>query len=302
MKTSTRYIIGIIAAAAVAMTALSVYTICTAFVPGDYTISDANPVRIELQPFKRVDIRTVNPQLAHIRPYKFKGVVIEESDSVTVPELRTSLDWSRIITPEVKDSTLTLTFDFQVLSDTLNIPEDRYFFVECGSEKPVKLLVPRRTVREASTNQYNIYFDKFDGGTITADVFRADTYAGDYGIYKYYDRYPGWLMVNEGRLDTIICTSPLEGLRLYKATVGEAHVPMSDIHFTVVSKQPGDSVRRLFVSPVDSIYKSGELDLQKARIGTLYMPPRDSVNFTLNLSINRPIDIRSASAGAETED
>ncbi|MDE6191453.1 MAG: hypothetical protein K2G47_07505 [Muribaculum sp.] len=292
MKRSTRLIIIALIAAAVTMTAKCIYDILTAFRFPDYEISDANPVTIELQRFNRIDIVTLQPKPEiNLTPRIYKGVVIEESDSVTTPVMKTSLEWSRIITPEIKDSVLTLSFDFSVSYDSINLPDGVFCIIESASPKPVKICVPRRMVKEASTDQYNIYFDKFKGGSIKADVCRTNTYIRDYE-YKFHKRYPGWLMVNDGWLDTIVCKNPLEGLRLEKATVGEAHVPMGNIHLTVVSKQPGDSVNNLFITPADGTFKSGELDLSKTNIGTLYIPPHDSTNFVLNLSIDQPVTIK----------
>lgn len=293
MKRSTRLIIITLIAVAVIITVKCIYDIMTAFTFPDYEISDANKVTVELQPFKRIDIVTLqNGPRSNILPRTYKGVVIEESDSVTVPVMKTSLAWSRIITPEVKDSVLTLSFDFSLVNDSLNLPEGAIMYVTSASPKPVKILVPRKMIREVSTDQYNIYFDKFKGGSITADVCLANTYAGDYGVINYYKRYPGWLMVNEGWLDTIVSVSPLEGLRLYKANVSEAYVPLGKIHLTVVCKEPSDSVGNLYITPADSTLKSGELNLSKSHLGTLYIPPYDSTNFVLNMSINRPITIK----------
>ncbi len=117
MKRSTRLIIIALIAAAVTMTAKCIYDILTAFRFPDYEISDANPVTIELQRFNRIDIVTLQPKPEiNLTPRIYKGVVIEESDSVTTPVMKTSLEWSRIITPEIKDSVLTLSFDFCVSS------------------------------------------------------------------------------------------------------------------------------------------------------------------------------------------
>ncbi len=147
-------------------------------------------------------------------------------------------------------------------------------------------------VKEAVTDQYNIYFDKFRGGTIKASVFKRDLYITTDDSYhlQHVDIYPGWLMVNEGYLDSVIAQTPLEGLRLYKATVDDAFLPMGKYHCTVTCKQPGDSVINLHLL-ADSVHKPGELNLSTAHIRHLWFPPRDSANMAINLTLTRPIDI-----------
>lgn len=296
MRLSTKLLIAAVAAGAVGSALLTVYANISSARLLQTVISDKNPVTITLDSFSALKITTINDNCHLIRAndqeHQYKGVVIEESDSVTTPELRTSEEWSRIIRCTGSGDTLHMTFDFNIIKDSLDNKNTRLLWIGSESRKPSTLVVPRGMLKEVETDQYNIYLNKFDGGTIKADVYYRNANIYHSGFITGHKKYPGWLMVNEGRLDSITCKYPLEGLRLYKSTVGATLIPMKDIHLTIMCKEPGDSVGGIHIIPDGGIHRSGELDLTRARIGSLYLPPHDSVNFVLNLSINRPISIK----------
>lgn len=291
MKLSTKIIFGAIAAGFLTSVATGIYTAANSFTFNEIVISDANPVVIQLPPFDKVDIVTLYGEnvynlIQHNKaPYQYKGVVIEESDSVTAPEIRTSLEWSHILKPAVGDSTLTLTFDLETLADSFPKLRGKYhshIIVGSESKKPIKLIVPRHSLKEASSDQFNLYFDKFEGGTIKA-----------YAYHKRYFRqkkHPGWVMVNDGHIDTMILQSPAEGFRIERATVGNVIFPVSKEDACIMTKRPGDSIGKVIIT-AGKIHQPGNLELNTARIGTLVMPSRDTSNVALNITITRPIKI-----------
>lgn len=290
MKLSTKIIFSAIAAGFSISVAAGIYTGINSFTFKEVVISDANPVVIQLPPFDKVDIVTLYGENVYgltqynKAQHQYKGVVIEESNSVTAPEIRTSLEWSRILKPEVTGSTLTLQFDMQTLTDSFpNMRKGSYIFAAVGSEskKPIKLVVPRRMLKEASTDQYNLYLDRFNGGTLKAK--------SSLKITK--DRsHPGWVMVNDGYLDTMILQSPAEGFRIERAIVGNVIFPVSKEDACIMTKRSGDSIGKVIIT-AGKIHRPGNLELNTARIGTLVMPSRDTSNVALNITITRPINI-----------
>ncbi|MCM1077079.1 MAG: hypothetical protein NC411_06940 [Bacteroides sp.] len=203
----------------------------------------------------------------------FRGLTIEQSDSVTKPVLLMGADWSKLVRTDVVGDTLRLSVDVDCLTSQGKKKSDKPVLMLFDSAEgwPLRLLVPRAmSIGQITCADRSLRLCDFNAERLTVKV-------------------KGRVVMSGCRIGLLDCKGTrMSELKLDNSTVDRVSMRQPKDEFKVDCCDGSGFIDAMDVRGIAN--GNDEFDLTKANVKTMRWTPADSTS-VINLLLGRQIEI-----------